>query len=250
MHHQYEALSSEGHRFDHSGDHSFTQRTRNFLGRMDFEVPPWAPKVCWLLHFTLTSWVLLSPFIQVQTYIYSQLVFLGVGSWILLDRDRAEAALLFFFTILITIVNDIIVISIYTPRGYDTIEDVPSGNQEQRNSFRFALIMSIANLMFKPFTAFFMLKIYHDNSARSSSSSSSNTDGSRGNYGAHDSSRGYQNLEEDRPTREPDTQSEHQYVDLHDDPKDVPPHPPPRNNAQYGGSSQGSEASSYYSAKG
>ncbi|GFS15391.1 hypothetical protein ElyMa_003185900 [Elysia marginata] len=90
---------------------------------MEAQIPDWAAKASWMLHFTLFSWALTSGFITVQTFTYSQLVFFMVGAWFLVDKASVDAALLFFCTILITILNDIIVLSIYTPRGYRAIED-------------------------------------------------------------------------------------------------------------------------------
>ncbi|RUS82992.1 hypothetical protein EGW08_009229 [Elysia chlorotica] len=224
------------------GDHSLTQRTKNLLSRgkssMDFQVPKWAPKACWIVHFTLTSWSMLSPFITAETYIYSQVVFLTLGLWLILDGDSVDAAFLFFFTILITILNDVVVLSIYTPRGYSTIEDDTHADQEQRNSFRFALIMAIANLMLKPFTAFLVLKKYQDSGGEfiwsTNTANSSDTNGVRSDssYGAVDSSRGYQNLDSDRLAKDPKTQSERQHRDLHDDPRDIHPKLLTRNNRE------------------
>ncbi|KAI8795531.1 type-1 angiotensin II receptor-associated protein [Biomphalaria glabrata] len=67
----------------------------------------------------------------------------------------------FLVTLLFSVLNDILCLSLYEPRGYNTFQ--PIGGS-LRNEYRFALGMAITNLLLKPVTAFFLVRIYKSRS--------------------------------------------------------------------------------------
>lgn len=120
-------------------------------------------KIVWLLHFLLSSWAMLSGFLAAATYLFTHLLVLAIGLWAMIDPASADAVIMFMASLAISIVNDIIMLGIYEPRGHDLFEDgdVSSG---RRNEYRFALGMSITNLLLKPISMFLLFRIYQSRS--------------------------------------------------------------------------------------
>ncbi|RUS82993.1 hypothetical protein EGW08_009230 [Elysia chlorotica] len=120
-------------------------------------------KVIWLVHFVLSSWAMLSGLFPVTTYLYVHLLVLAIGLWAMIDSISSDAVFMFIATLAVSIVNDIILLGIYEPRGHDNYErgNVSSG---RRNEYRFALGMCITNLLLKPISMFLLFRIYQSRS--------------------------------------------------------------------------------------
>ncbi|KAK3803049.1 hypothetical protein RRG08_056543 [Elysia crispata] len=120
-------------------------------------------KIIWLLHFVLSSWAMLSSFLAPSTYFYTHLLVLAIGLWAMIDATSSEAVFMFIASLAVSVVNDIIMLGIYEPRGHDVFESgiATSG---QRNEYRFALGMCITNLLLKPISMFLLFRIYQSRS--------------------------------------------------------------------------------------
>ncbi|XP_059143333.1 type-1 angiotensin II receptor-associated protein-like [Physella acuta] len=112
-------------------------------------------RVIWLVHFVLTSWAILSPWMS-STYLYTHVVVLAFGFWALVSSDNVEAVFMFLLTLVFSVLNDIICISLYAPRG----RAIFSLDSDRLHEYRFSLGMAITNLIIKPVTIFFTYRIY------------------------------------------------------------------------------------------
>ncbi|CAL1527249.1 unnamed protein product [Lymnaea stagnalis] len=116
-------------------------------------------KVIWLTHFMLTSWALFSGSWLPGAYMYTHIAVLAFGFWAIVANESTDAALMFFVTLLFSVLNDILCLALYEPRAHDVYES-NRASTSQTNEFRFALGMAITNLILKPVTIFLTLRIY------------------------------------------------------------------------------------------
>ncbi|GFS15376.1 type-1 angiotensin II receptor-associated protein [Elysia marginata] len=80
-------------------------------------------KIIWLLHFVLSSWAMLSGFLSVMTYSYVHLLVLAIGLWSMIDPASSDAIIMFMASLGVSVINDVILLGIYEPRGHDIFED-------------------------------------------------------------------------------------------------------------------------------
>ncbi|GFO35131.1 type-1 angiotensin ii receptor-associated protein-like [Plakobranchus ocellatus] len=142
-------------------------------------------KGVWLLHFVLSSWAMLSGFIAVATYFYTHLLVLAIGLWAIIDASSADAIIMFMGSLMVSVLNDIILLGIYEPRGHDNFEDGNPGTGK-RNEYRFALGMCITNLLLKPISLFLLYRIYQSRSDGSEFNSGIPGIGGGGSHGGYD----------------------------------------------------------------
>uniref|UniRef100_A0A0B7ATT5 Type-1 angiotensin II receptor-associated protein n=1 Tax=Arion vulgaris TaxID=1028688 RepID=A0A0B7ATT5_9EUPU len=128
--------------------------------------PAFILKAIWLTHFALSSWALMSGFLTVSTYWYTHIGVLAFGAWSILSNESTDAVIMFLATLAFSVVNDIILIALYEPRGHDNFEaSYMNISTSQRNEYRFALGMCITNLLLKPVSLFFLYRIYQSRSS-------------------------------------------------------------------------------------
>lgn len=93
------------------------------------------------------------------SYVYMNIILMGLGIWSIAHHESPDSVLMFLLCHIFSILQDIILLGLYEPRGYDTYE-VPGVQATARNQYRFSLGMSILNLIIKPVTAFLLFTIY------------------------------------------------------------------------------------------
>ncbi|XP_005099392.2 type-1 angiotensin II receptor-associated protein-like [Aplysia californica] len=153
-------------------------------------------KIVWMTHFILSSWALMSGFLAVSTYWYTHVAVLAFGFWAMVAEESVDAVLMFLATLCVSVVNDIMCLAIYEPRGHDRFESQDIGNvsTSQKNEYRFALGMAITNLIVKPLTIFLVYRVY-----QSRSSGSEFNAGIPGISGIGRSGGGYDNIDDPYP---------------------------------------------------
>lgn len=97
-----------------------------------------------------------------MSYIYMNLFVLSLGVWSIVHHESSEPVLMFLMCHLFSILQDIILLGIYEPRGYALYEQNERAQGSQRNEYRFSLGMAIVNLIIKPITAFLIYRIYRE----------------------------------------------------------------------------------------
>ncbi|XP_060575278.1 type-1 angiotensin II receptor-associated protein-like [Ruditapes philippinarum] len=119
-------------------------------------------KLIVFFHFIFTTWACMAqPFLPIS-YVYMNLFVLSLGVWSIVHHESSEAALMFLLCHVFSILQDIILLGIYEPRGYTYFESNPKKQGSSRNEYRFSLGMAIVNLIVKPITAFLLYRIYRD----------------------------------------------------------------------------------------
>jgi hypothetical protein len=127
--------------------------------------PSFILKTIWIVHFVLSSWALLSGFLN-GSYLYTHLGVLACGLYAILSAESTDAVVMFLATLLFSILNDIILLSLYEPRGHNLYEQL-GVSTSARNEYRFALGMCITNLILKPVSAFILYRIYQSRASGS-----------------------------------------------------------------------------------
>ncbi|KAI0225723.1 Type-1 angiotensin II receptor-associated protein-like [Lamellibrachia satsuma] len=123
--------------------------------------PQVALKVVVIVHFILTVWASMvgSPFLP-TSYIYMNAFILAFGFWAIVTPESTDAILMFLLLNVISIVMDIIFLSIYTPKAH-SVFDAASYSQSS-SEYHFCLGMAIVNLLFKPFSSFVLFRLYQE----------------------------------------------------------------------------------------
>ncbi|XP_023220915.1 type-1 angiotensin II receptor-associated protein-like [Centruroides sculpturatus] len=130
---------------------------------------PNAPlKVVFFLHFLLTTWALQIDWLP-PSYGYYNLVFLLLIIWSIHYRDSEEPVFMALVVDVAAIILDMISISIYF-------------NHANSHTMRFAIVMSIANIVIRPISAIILLRIYNERSGRYSTFSIPGLNFGRGPY--------------------------------------------------------------------
>ncbi|XP_045426576.1 type-1 angiotensin II receptor-associated protein [Pipistrellus kuhlii] len=102
-------------------------------------------KIIILIHWVLTIWGCL---VFGGPYAWANFTVLALGVWAVAQRDSLDAISMFLGSLIITILLDIIHISIFYPR----VGLLDSG--------RFGAAMAILSLLLKPFSCFLIYQIY------------------------------------------------------------------------------------------
>ncbi|XP_044852427.1 type-1 angiotensin II receptor-associated protein isoform X2 [Mauremys mutica] len=101
-----------------------------------------------LVHWLLTTWgCLLFP----DSYTWGNFTVLAVGVWAIAQRDSIDAIIMFLIGLLITILLDIINISLFYPRDR-SLSDLQ----------RFSSGMAIFSLLLKPLSCLFVYQMYRE----------------------------------------------------------------------------------------
>ncbi|KAG6936419.1 angiotensin II receptor associated protein [Chelydra serpentina] len=112
------------------------------------EVPAVNLKAIVLVHWLLTTWGCLG---LPSSYTWGNFTVLAVGVWAIAQRDSIDAIIMFLIGLLITILMDIINISIFYPRG-SSLTDLQ----------RFDAGMAIFSLLLKPVSCLFVYQMYRE----------------------------------------------------------------------------------------
>ncbi|KAF5906121.1 type-1 angiotensin II receptor-associated protein isoform X2, partial [Clarias magur] len=98
------------------------------------------------VHWLLTIWVCLAW--PVPSYVLANFSVLIVGVWAVAQRDSVDAVVMFLGGLLLTIVNDIVNLSLFYSAASDTL--------------RFSMGMAILSLILKPLSCFFVYQMYRE----------------------------------------------------------------------------------------
>lgn len=107
-----------------------------------------------IAHFVLVTWASLYPWLQ-EVYIFTNYFVLILGLWVLKDKTSKEPVQFMLGGHLFTVLNDIILLSMYFGDNQNSISNVAS-------RFKFTAAMAIINLLLKPVSALFMYKEWQD----------------------------------------------------------------------------------------
>ncbi|XP_039365402.1 type-1 angiotensin II receptor-associated protein isoform X3 [Mauremys reevesii] len=112
------------------------------------EVPAVNLKAIVLVHWLLTTWGCL---LFSGSYTWGNFTVLAVGVWAIAQRDSVDAIIMFLIGLLITILLDIIYISLAYPRDR-SLTDLQ----------RFSSGMAIFSLLLKPLSCLFVYQMYRE----------------------------------------------------------------------------------------
>lgn len=108
-----------------------------------------ALKVIVIVHLVLASWAMIS--FQGSAYLFMNSFLLAVGLWAIIAQDSIDAVFMFFMLNVLSILMDIIFISIYA-----------SATSDNSGSYKFSLGMAILNLIIRPLSSFILYRLYQD----------------------------------------------------------------------------------------
>ncbi|XP_054857971.1 type-1 angiotensin II receptor-associated protein [Eublepharis macularius] len=114
------------------------------------EVPAVNLKAIVLAHWLLTTWGCMVSWLP-PSYAWGNFTILAVGVWAVAQRDSVDAILMFLTGLLLTILTDIVHISLYYPTQ-KTLTD----------TMRFSSGMAIFSLLLKPLSCFFAYQMYRE----------------------------------------------------------------------------------------
>ncbi|XP_019396877.1 PREDICTED: type-1 angiotensin II receptor-associated protein isoform X1 [Crocodylus porosus] len=103
-----------------------------------------------VVHWLLTIWACTISWIPVS-YLAGNLTVLAVGVWAIIQRDSLDAICMFLTGLLLTILTDIIHISIFYPQ-----------EAKLSDSIRFSAGMAIFSLLLKPMSCFLVYQMYRE----------------------------------------------------------------------------------------
>ncbi|XP_076452010.1 type-1 angiotensin II receptor-associated protein-like [Babylonia areolata] len=127
-------------------------------------VPSLVLKIIVCSHFFLSVWGTMGYGFMPISYVYVHIGVLLCGLWAIGVPESADAVVMMLVTLGFSILQDIILLGLYEPRGYAVNESRPV-TASALNEYRFALGMSILNLILKPVSVFLLFRVYQ---ARSS----------------------------------------------------------------------------------
>ncbi|XP_060096784.1 type-1 angiotensin II receptor-associated protein-like [Heteronotia binoei] len=107
-------------------------------------------KVIVLAHWFLTVWGYMVQWLP-SSYAWGNFTILGVGVWAIAQRDSVDAILMFLTGLLLTIVTDILHISLYY-----------SDRSHLSDTARFSIAMAILSLLLKLLSCFFAYQTYQE----------------------------------------------------------------------------------------
>ncbi|NWU96866.1 ATRAP protein, partial [Upupa epops] len=102
-----------------------------------------------LVHWLLTVWGCMN-YVFPASYAWGNFVALAVGIWAIVERDSLDAIMMFLTGLLLTVLTDIIHISIFYPRNH--LNDVE----------RFSMGMAIFSLLLKPMSCYLVYQMYRE----------------------------------------------------------------------------------------
>ncbi|XP_021273335.1 type-1 angiotensin II receptor-associated protein isoform X2 [Numida meleagris] len=114
------------------------------------ELPAVSLKAIILVHWLLTMWGCMNNSFP-ASYAWGNFSVLAVGIWAIVQRDSLDAIVMFLTGLLLTVLTDIIHISIYYPL-HSYLIDVK----------RFSMGMAIFSLLLKPGSCYFVYRMYRE----------------------------------------------------------------------------------------
>ncbi|XP_006016230.1 type-1 angiotensin II receptor-associated protein [Alligator sinensis] len=103
-----------------------------------------------VVHWLLTIWAGTIPWIP-DSYLWGNFTVLAMGVWAIAQRDSLDAIIMFLTGLLLTILTDIIHISIFYPR-----------QKALSDTQRFSSGMAIFSLLLKPLSCFLVFHMYRE----------------------------------------------------------------------------------------
>ncbi|XP_075028600.1 type-1 angiotensin II receptor-associated protein isoform X2 [Calonectris borealis] len=114
------------------------------------ELPAVNLKAIILVHWLLTVWGCMNYMLP-ASYAWGNFSVLAVGIWAIVQRDSLDAVMMFLTGLLLTVLTDIIHISIfYPPNNYLT------------DANRFSIGMAIFSLLLKPVSCYLVYRMYRE----------------------------------------------------------------------------------------
>ncbi|XP_046369761.2 type-1 angiotensin II receptor-associated protein-like isoform X2 [Haliotis rufescens] len=158
-------------------------------------------KIIFVAHFVLTFWGSMSGALMPAAYLYLNAFVLAFGFWAIVNPESPEPVMMYLIMHAISVVQDIVLLGIYAPRGYDLSR--ATQNQGTIDEYRFSLGMAIVDLLIKPVTGFLLFRILRSRSGEYSEFTIpgvSNFPGFGGS-GASAPPGGYENIDHPSPYR-------------------------------------------------
>ncbi|XP_056591356.1 type-1 angiotensin II receptor-associated protein isoform X1 [Triplophysa dalaica] len=119
------------------------------------EIPAISLKAIVLVHWLLTVWACLTPWLP-YSFILGNLSVLALGVWAIAQRDSIDAVVMFLMGLAVTILTDIVHIGVYYTPSESLYE------RTLRDAFRFSVGMAILSLLLKPVSCFFVYQMYRE----------------------------------------------------------------------------------------
>ncbi|NWV56859.1 ATRAP protein, partial [Daphoenositta chrysoptera] len=103
-----------------------------------------------LVHWLLTVWGCMNYMLPIS-YAWGNFSVLAVGIWAIVQRDSLDAITMFLTGLLLTVLTDVIHISIFYP-SHDYLSDAK----------RFSIGMAIFSLLLKPVSCYLVYRMYRE----------------------------------------------------------------------------------------
>ncbi|XP_075459573.1 type-1 angiotensin II receptor-associated protein [Ascaphus truei] len=120
------------------------------------ELPAVNLKAIVLAHWLLTVWACTANWLP-SAYVWGNLTVLAVGIWAIAQRDSVDAIIMFLIGLMLTVITDIILFSLYFAAAEASVASSPL-----RDLFRFSAGMAILSLILKPLSCFFVYHMYRE----------------------------------------------------------------------------------------
>ncbi|XP_032935416.1 type-1 angiotensin II receptor-associated protein [Catharus ustulatus] len=114
------------------------------------ELPAVSLKAIILVHWLLTVWGCMNYMLPVS-YAWGNFSVLAVGIWAIVQRDSLDAITMFLTGLLLTVLTDIIHISIFYP-----------SREYLSDAKRFSIGMAIFSLLLKPVSCYLVYRMYRE----------------------------------------------------------------------------------------
>ncbi|XP_027298827.3 type-1 angiotensin II receptor-associated protein isoform X1 [Anas platyrhynchos] len=114
------------------------------------ELPAVSLKAIILVHWLLTVWGSMN-YLFPASYAWGNFSILAVGIWAVVQRDSLDAIMMFLTGLLLTVLTDIIHVSVFYPSN-DYLTDVK----------RFSIGMAIFSLLLTPASCYFVYQMYRE----------------------------------------------------------------------------------------
>ncbi|XP_067951147.1 type-1 angiotensin II receptor-associated protein-like isoform X1 [Watersipora subatra] len=116
-----------------------------------------------MIQIVFSTWGYLQPpggSFMPPVYEYTHLILILFAAFSLVKPNSVEAVFMYLFVNIFTILNDIILLGLYQPITHILYEKNPNTLGSTLNTYRFALGMSIVNLVLKPVVCLVLFKVY------------------------------------------------------------------------------------------
>ncbi|XP_074704072.1 type-1 angiotensin II receptor-associated protein isoform X2 [Strix aluco] len=114
------------------------------------ELPAVNLKAIILVHWLLTVWGCMN-YMFPDSYAWGNFSVLAVGIWAIVQRDSLDAIMMFLTGLLLTILTDIIHVSVFYP-----------SNNNLTDAKRFSIGMAIFSLLLKPVSCYLVYRMYRE----------------------------------------------------------------------------------------